>query len=349
MPGSCASSRGAGTRVRISSTRATSGEPRLNYRARRRATPAGGGGSRRPARRRVARSRRASARRQRRLLVVADDLRTATETAQSACPARGETPSTLEEAGQDPSTLERAVRRPVDLELDDERQCGLRVFDASAQSIAARRFAPSGRSRARAAARRSAESSASPDRRASLRNHSAWARRTAPLLARLGRAVPARAPGSSRASRTGPRPGRGRGSSRRATGACRARRRRSASAASSVQPPAKTASRAKSRCSSGLQEVVRPLDRRAQRLLSRLGVAAASEQVEPTAEPLEELLAREHHGSRRGELERERQVVEPLAEQVDASSASGVKSGRTARALVENSSRASARASTGTG
>ncbi len=66
-----------------------------------------------------------------------------------------------------------------------------------------------------------------------------------------------------------------------------------------------------------VQEVVRPLDRRAQRLLSRLGVAAASEQVEPGAEPFEELVAGEHHRSRRGKLERERQVVEALAEQVE--------------------------------
>ena len=43
---------------------------------------------------------------------------------------------------------------------------------------------------------------------------------------------------------------------------------------SSVQPPRKTASRAKSRCSSLVEQLVAPLDRRAQRLLARVGVAA---------------------------------------------------------------------------
>ena len=47
--------------------------------------------------------------------------------------------------------------------------------------------------------------------------------------------------------------------------------------------------RAKSRCSSVGEEVVAPLDRRPQRLLARIGVAAALEQVEPLREPLEDL------------------------------------------------------------
>ena len=66
------------------------------------------------------------------------------------------------------------------------------------------------------------------------------------------------------------------------------------SAASSVQPPAKTARRAKSCCSRRSEQVVAPLDRRPQRLLARVGVAAALEQVEPPREALEDLRRREH-------------------------------------------------------
>ena len=62
------------------------------------------------------------------------------------------------------------------------------------------------------------------------------------------------------------------------------------------------------------EQVVRPGDRRPERLLARVGVAAALEQVEAVPEPLEDLLGREDGGTRRGELERERQVVEPVAE-----------------------------------
>ena len=59
---------------------------------------------------------------------------------------------------------------------------------------------------------------------------------------------------------------------------------------------------------------------------------------------------REHHRSRRGKLERERQVVEALAEQVERVVGREVAAVTAARlGLVENSSRASARASTGTG
>ena len=56
---------------------------------------------------------------------------------------------------------------------------------------------------------------------------------------------------------------------------------------------------------------------------------------------------REERRAGGGELERERQVVEPLAELVQSSS--GSKSGCAARARVTKSRRASARSSTGTG
>ena len=65
------------------------------------------------------------------------------------------------------------------------------------------------------------------------------------------------------------------------------------------------------------QKVVRPLDRRAQRALPALCVAAAAKQIEPLAEPLDELARREQRRARRREFERERQVVEPLATLVD--------------------------------
>src|SRR3954470_7076809 len=66
-----------------------------------------------------------------------------------------------------------------------------------------------------------------------------------------------------------------------------------------------------------LQQVVRPFDRRSQRLLPNLGVPAAAEQVEPATEPLEQLTGREHRDPRRGELERKRQVVQPRAQLVE--------------------------------
>ena len=62
------------------------------------------------------------------------------------------------------------------------------------------------------------------------------------------------------------------------------------------------------------EEVVRPLDRRAQGLLARIGVALALEQVETLREPLEQLLRAEERGAGSGELERERELVEAEAE-----------------------------------
>ena len=57
-----------------------------------------------------------------------------------------------------------------------------------------------------------------------------------------------------------------------------------------------------------------PLDRRAQRLLARVGVPSSLEQVEPLRETLEDLRRREDARARGGQLDRERQVVQPPAE-----------------------------------
>ena len=65
------------------------------------------------------------------------------------------------------------------------------------------------------------------------------------------------------------------------------------------------------------QQVVRPLDRRPQCLLSRVGVALPLEQVETLGEACEELLRSEERGTGGGELERERRLVEPHAEAPD--------------------------------
>ncbi len=87
-----------------------------------------------------------------------------------------------------------------------------------------------------------------------------------------------------------------------------------ASTASSVAPPANTGEAVAELALLGREEVVRPLDRGAQRLLARVGVAGRPEQIEAAAEALEDLVGPEHGGAGGGELDRERQVVEPAAE-----------------------------------
>ena len=133
---------------------------------------------------------------------------------------------------------------------------------------------------------------------------------------RSPRASRPRIHGSSRASRSA-RPCGGRGSCRSSD--WRVSRSASAtfSAASSVQPPANTLRRAKSACSSGREQLVRPLDRRPERLLASVRVAPSLEQVEALSEPVEQLLGAEHRRARGGELDRERQVVEPPAQLLD--------------------------------
>ena len=49
-------------------------------------------------------------------------------------------------------------------------------------------------------------------------------------------------------------------------------------------------------------------------MLARVTVARRLEEIEPVSEPSQQLLRREEGRSRRGELERERQLVEPIAE-----------------------------------
>src|SRR5436190_5799045 len=63
-----------------------------------------------------------------------------------------------------------------------------------------------------------------------------------------------------------------------------------------------------------IEEVIAPLDRRSQRLLPCLDAAAGCEQVESLRETLEQLGWREYSHARRGQLERQRQIVESLAE-----------------------------------
>ena len=76
------------------------------------------------------------------------------------------------------------------------------------------------------------------------------------------------------------------------------------------------------------EEVVRPGDRRPQRLLPRVRVAEACQQVEALAEPLEDLRRRERPRTRGGELDRERQVVEAPAELGDLGASARAATGR---------------------
>ena len=63
-----------------------------------------------------------------------------------------------------------------------------------------------------------------------------------------------------------------------------------------------------------VQQLVAPLDRRAQRLLARVDTAAGLEQIQPLREPLDELRGREDSDPRRRQLERERDAIEPAAD-----------------------------------
>ena len=63
------------------------------------------------------------------------------------------------------------------------------------------------------------------------------------------------------------------------------------------------------------QQVVAPGDRVAQRPLALVGVlGAAGQQGQPLVEPAQERLRRERAHPRRGQLDRERQAVEPAAD-----------------------------------
>ena len=90
------------------------------------------------------------------------------------------------------------------------------------------------------------------------------------------------------------------------------------SAASSGKLPAKTASRAKRSFARRVEEVVAPLDRRAQRALTLGRVTrAAREERESRVEALEEPFWTEKLRASRCELDRERQPVESAADRVD--------------------------------
>ena len=120
------------------------------------------------------------------------------------------------------------------------------------------------------------------------------------------------------------------------------------SAASSVQPPAKTARRANRCCSSCVEELVAPLDRRPQGALALRQVPCSTGQErQPLLEPLEHLVGREHPDSCRRKLQRKRQVVEAPADL--ATRPRRLKSGSTARARARKKPTASSWTSGGTG
>jgi hypothetical protein len=66
----------------------------------------------------------------------------------------------------------------------------------------------------------------------------------------------------------------------------------------------------------GIEQLVRPLDRGAKRLLAPLRVAPAAQQVEAVGQPLEKLCCREKRRAGGRELERQRKIVELLAQLV---------------------------------
>ena len=87
-----------------------------------------------------------------------------------------------------------------------------------------------------------------------------------------------------------------------------------ASAASRVQPPAKTASRRKSACSDVIEQIVAPGDRRAQRLLPLGAVAAAArERGQPAVKAGEDRVRGKQAHAGRGQLDGQRQSVEATA------------------------------------
>ena len=87
------------------------------------------------------------------------------------------------------------------------------------------------------------------------------------------------------------------------------------SAASSVQPPAKTAEAREEALLFGAEQFVRPGDSRPQGALARGEVAgAAGQEREALREPFEQRAWGEHLDASGRELDRERQVVEPAAD-----------------------------------
>ena len=90
------------------------------------------------------------------------------------------------------------------------------------------------------------------------------------------------------------------------------------SAASSAKLPLKTARRPKSSCSRRVQQLVAPLDRRAQGLLPGGRVARArGQERQALVESSEELVRAEQRDACGGQLDRERQAVQPPADLAD--------------------------------
>ena len=90
-----------------------------------------------------------------------------------------------------------------------------------------------------------------------------------------------------------------------------------ASAASSVKPPANTPRRFEDLAARVLEEVVRPVDRLPQRLVTLDGgAAAAGEEPEPFVEAGRDLRRRHHARASGGELDRQWDAVEPRGRSV---------------------------------
>ena len=88
-----------------------------------------------------------------------------------------------------------------------------------------------------------------------------------------------------------------------------------ASAASRVKPPTNTEMRRNSRCSAAIEEVVAPADRGGQRPLPRWHVPrSADEQGQRVFQAFQQHLRRQHPQAGRGELDGQRQPVEPSAD-----------------------------------
>src|SRR5262249_3607659 len=66
-----------------------------------------------------------------------------------------------------------------------------------------------------------------------------------------------------------------------------------------------------------VEQVVRPRDGRAQGQVARLGVGGASEQVQSLAEAVDKLGGRKERRSRGGQLERQGELIEPVAKLFD--------------------------------
>ena len=78
------------------------------------------------------------------------------------------------------------------------------------------------------------------------------------------------------------------------------------------EPAGEHAAPAQDRALGGGEQVVAPLDRGPERLVARQGgAAAAGEQAEPVVQAVEDLFRREDPGPDRGELDGQRQAVEP--------------------------------------